>query len=132
MTVRDIPTAHRSAGLAYATVHDAPTVSEVAMRARLAVWALHPCVQRRGRGYDIALQSGPPLIAFDALAVGVRDIPSAHRSAGLAHAAVADVPTVSEVAMRPPLAVWRFTHASRGEAAAVRFCAAKCPSHGRV
>ena len=38
MTVRDMPTARRPAGLAYAAMHDTHTVSEVAMQARLAVW----------------------------------------------------------------------------------------------
>ena len=49
--------------------------------------------------------------------MGVRDMAAVHRSAGEAYAAIAGADTVIEVAVRARLAVWRFTHASRGEAA---------------
>ena len=132
MGVRDMATARRSAGEAYVPMDGPATMAEVAWRARLAVWRfIHAPHIEVIRGYDFASQSAPRGRASD-VAVAVRDMPTAHRSAGLLQAPMARSPTVAKAVMRARLAVWRFTHASRGEVAVVRFCAAKCPSRGRV
>ena len=77
------------------------------------VWRFsHASKAEAVRGYDFALFGGSCERAQDP-AVGVRDMPTARRSAGLAYAAMHDAPTMSEVAMRARLAVWRFIDASK-------------------
>ena len=49
--------------------------------------------------------------------MAARDMLTGHRSAGLAYATMGGPHTVSHAATRARFAVWRFTHASRGEAA---------------